>query len=128
MRTEFRNQEKTFAILFRANLFRVTLDRSFSYRCRLQSLRKKVMSRVTLLQRLAGISWDTGADSLRTATLSLVHFVFEYCSPAWCRSAHNHHIDVQTNNDSRIVMPFVELMWSSYQSSMPSHLPSFVAK
>ena len=43
----------------------VTLDRSLTYRRHLESLRKKLTSRVALLRRLAGSSWGTGATTLK---------------------------------------------------------------
>ena len=58
----------------------VTLDRSLTYRRHLESLRKKLTSRVALLRRLAGSGWDAGAKTLRTATLALVHSTTEYCA------------------------------------------------
>ena len=51
----------------------VTLDRSLTYRWHLQSLRKKLTSRVALLSWLAGSGWGVGgATTLWTATLTLV--------------------------------------------------------
>jgi len=58
----------------------VTLDRSLTYRRHLESLRKKLTSRVALLRRLAGTGWGAGVTSLRTATLALVHSATDYCS------------------------------------------------
>jgi len=66
----------------------VTLERSLTYRRHLQSLRKKLTSRVALLRRLAGSGWGAGATVLQTATLALVHSTAEYCAPVWSRSAH----------------------------------------
>ena len=51
----------------------IRLDRSLTYRRHLESLHKKVTSRVALLRRLAGSGWDAGATTLRIATLALVH-------------------------------------------------------
>ena len=59
----------------------VMLDRSLTYRQHLESLRKKLTSRVALLRRLAGCGWGAGATTLRTATLALVHSTAEYCAP-----------------------------------------------
>ena len=66
----------------------VTLDRSLTYRRHLESLCKKLTSRVALLRRLAGSGWGAGATTLRIATLVLVHSNAEYCAPVWCCSAH----------------------------------------
>jgi len=60
---------------------RVTLDRSLTYRQHLESLRKKLTSRVALLRQLAGSGWGAGATMLRTASLALVHSTAEYCTP-----------------------------------------------
>ena len=51
----------------------ITLDRSLTYRRQLESLRKKLTSRVALLRRLVGSGWGAGATTLRIATLALVH-------------------------------------------------------
>ena len=59
----------------------VTLDRSFTYRWHLESLRKKLTSRVTLLRRLAGSGCGAGATTLPIATLALVHSTAEYTAP-----------------------------------------------
>jgi len=59
----------------------VTLDRSLTYRRHLESIRKKLTSRVAHMRRLAGSGWGAGATTLRTATLSLVHSTAEYCAP-----------------------------------------------
>jgi len=82
---------------------RVTLDRSLMYRRHLESLRKKLTSRVALLRRLAGSGWGFGATTLRTVTLVLVHSTAEYCAPVWCRSAHTHLIHPATNDALRTV-------------------------
>jgi len=81
----------------------VTLDRSFTYRRHLESLHKKLTSRIALLGRLAGSAWGAGATTLRTATLALVHSTAEYCAPVWCRSAHTRLIDPTINDALRIV-------------------------
>ena len=44
--------------------FGATLDRSFTYRRHLESLRKKLTSRVALLRQLAGSGWGAGATTL----------------------------------------------------------------
>jgi len=71
----------------------VTLDRSLTYRRHLESLRKKLTSRVALLRRLAGYGWGAGATTLRIATLALDHSTTEYCTPVRCRNAQTRLID-----------------------------------
>jgi len=58
----------------------VTLDRSLTYGRHLESLRKKLTSRVALLRRLAGSGRGAGATTLRIATLALVHSTAEFCA------------------------------------------------
>ena len=69
----------------------------------LESLRKKLTSRVALLRRLACSGWGAGATTLRTATLDLVYSTTEYCAPVWCRSAHTCLIDTTINDALRNV-------------------------
>ena len=75
----------------------VKLDRSLTFRHHLVALYKKLSSRVTLLRRLVGSGWDTGAKTLRIAALSLVYSTSEYCASVRCRSAHTRLIDSVLN-------------------------------
>jgi len=50
-----------------------TLDRLLTYRRHLESLRKKLTSRVALLRWLTGSGWGAGAITLRIATSTLEH-------------------------------------------------------
>ena len=81
----------------------VKLDRSITFCHHLVALRKKLISRVTLLRRLVGSGWGAGAKTLRIATLSLVYSTAELCAPVWCRSAHPRLIDSVLNDALRIV-------------------------
>ena len=81
----------------------VTLDRLLTYRRHLDSLHKKLTSRIALLRRLAGSGWCAGTTTLRIATLALVHSTAVYCGPVWCRSAHTLLIDPAINDALRIV-------------------------
>ena len=81
----------------------VKLDRSLTFRHHLETLRKKLTTRVALLRRLARSGWGAGAKTLRIAALSLVYSTAEYCAPAWCRSAHTRLIDSVLNDALRIV-------------------------
>ena len=81
----------------------VKLDRSLTYRRNLESLRKKLITRVGLLRRLAGSSWRAGARTLRIATLALIHSAAEYCAPICSRSAHTYLIDKPINDAFRLV-------------------------
>jgi len=74
------------------------LGRSLTYRGNLESLRKKLTSRVALLTRLVGSGWGAGATVFRTDTLALVHSTAEYCATVWCRSAHTRLIDTAVND------------------------------
>jgi len=79
------------------------LDRSLTYGRQVESLCKKLTSRVALLRGLAGFGWGAGATTLRLAALALVHSTAEYCAPVWCRSAHTRLIDPGINDALRIV-------------------------
>jgi len=79
------------------------LDRSLTYRRHLESLRKKLTSRVVLLRQLTGSGWGASARTLRTASLALGHSTTEYCAPAWCCSAHTRLVDPAINDAFRIV-------------------------
>ena len=79
----------------------IKLDRSLTYRRHLESLRKKLTTRVGLLRRLAGSSW--GGWCQNVAALSLIHFAVEYCAPVWSRSAHTRLIDKPINDALRLV-------------------------
>ena len=81
----------------------VKLDRSLTFRHHLVALRKKLSSRVTLLRRLVGSTWDAGAKTLPIATLSLGHSTAEYCAPVWFRSVHTRLIDSVLSDALRIV-------------------------
>ena len=86
---------------------RIKLDRALTFRQHLESLRKKLTSRVGLLKRLAGSSWGADATVLRTSTLALVHSTAEYCAPVWCRSIHTRLIDKPINNALLMVTEFL---------------------
>ena len=73
------------------------------YRRHLESLRKKLTSRVALLRRLAGSGWGAGATTLRTANLALVRSTADYCAPVWCHSAHTRLINPAINYALRII-------------------------
>ena len=81
----------------------ITLNKSLKYRRHMESLRKKLSTRVSLIRRLAETSWVAGASVLRTPTLALAYSTAKYCTPVWCRSAHTRLIDPIINNALRIV-------------------------
>ena len=81
----------------------VKLDRSFTFRHRLEALRKKLSTRVALLRRLAGSGWGAGAVTLRIFVLFLVYSTAQYCAPVWCRSLHTRLIDSILNDALCIV-------------------------
>ena len=71
----------------------ITLDRSLTYSRHLESLRKKLSTRVSLIGGRAGTTWGAGVSVLRTATLALVNSTAEYFALVRCRSAHTRLID-----------------------------------
>jgi len=68
LKVNFSNE--TLSFCSESKYFGVTLDRSLTYHRHLESLCKKLTSRVALLRRLAGSGWGAGATTLRTATLA----------------------------------------------------------
>ena len=79
------------------------MDRTITYCRHLESLHKKLASRIALLRCLAGFGYGAGATTLRTATLALVHSRAEYCALVWCPSAHTCLTDSAINDALRIV-------------------------
>ena len=78
----------------------VTPDRSLIH---VESLRKKLNSRVSLIKHQGETRWGVGAMTLCTATPALVHSAAEYREPTWCRNYHINPIDSIINNAMRIV-------------------------
>ena len=81
----------------------VTLDRSLTYKAHLTKTAAKVKTRNNLLGRLAGASWGSNAQTLRTSALALCYSTAEYCAPVWARSAHTRLVDVQLNCSMRVI-------------------------
>ena len=82
----------------------VKLDRVLTYRHHLETLHKKLSTRVSLLRRLLDSGWGAGAKILRTAASSLIYSTAEYCAPAWCRRAHARLIYSVPNDVLRIII------------------------
>ena len=95
--------------------FRVTLGRSLSYRCHLESLHKKLTSRITLLKTTDWNKLKAGADSLRMETPSLLHPDAEHCTSAWSYSAYIHLVDVYIRNVLRTVAGCLSFTPANYQ-------------
>ena len=81
----------------------ITLDRTRTYRHHLETLCKKLTSRIDLIRRLAGTGWGARATILRITTLALVYSTAEYFPAVWCRSAHTHLLDRPINDALRMV-------------------------
>ena len=58
----------------------ICLDRFLSFRTHLNTLNKKVSSRVALIKRLAGVGWGASFKALRTSCLALAFVPAEYCA------------------------------------------------
>lgn len=54
---------------------------------------QKLKTKNNLITKFTGTSWGAGAETLRTAALSLVYSTAEYCAPVWIHSAHAKKID-----------------------------------
>jgi len=73
----------------------VTLDRTLSYRGHLTSTAAKLKSRNNLITKLAVMSLDACASTLRTSALTLCYSVAEYCWPVWTRSSYTRKVKVR---------------------------------
>ena len=76
----------------------ITLDRTLTYRHHLETLCKKLSSRIALIRRLAGTGWGARATTSRITILALVYSTAEYCAPVWSHSAHTHLLDRPIND------------------------------
>jgi len=83
----------------------VTLDRTLSYREHLTKTNTagKLKNRNNLLVKLAGSTWGTSANTLRSSALALCYSAAESCAPVWSRSAHTCRVDVQLNSTMRLI-------------------------
>jgi hypothetical protein len=91
----------------------VTLDRTLTYNSHLTKTPKKDSARINIVRKLAGMGWDAGTETIRTATLPIIYSTAEYCAPVWLNSNHISKIDVQLNNAMRIISGCVstQLPW-----------------
>ena len=69
----------------------------------MESLHKKLTSRIALLKQMAGSGRKVNTNTLCMITLALVHSTTEYYTPVECRSAHTHLINSTINGALRIV-------------------------
>ena len=67
---------------------RVKLDRTLTFRQHLEKMSAKTTSRVSLICRLAGTTWEAATKTLHISTQAPVVSASEYCAPVWCRSPH----------------------------------------
>jgi len=81
----------------------VSLDCTLSYREHLTKTAGKLKNRNHLLMKLAGSTWGTSANTLRSSALALCYSAAEYCAPVWSRSAYISQIDVQLNSTTRLI-------------------------
>lgn len=81
----------------------VTLDRSLTFRKNCETVKKKVHSRNSILQRLTTTKWGASPQVMRTSGLALAFSVGEYACPVWSRSAHAKLVDTALNDTCRII-------------------------
>ena len=93
------------ALLFRAEptYLGIKMDTEFTFRRHLESLSKKLTSRVGVLKAIGGIKLGYGCHRSPHSHPCLGHSTAEYCAPVWCCSAHTCLIDKPTNDVLRIV-------------------------
>ena len=81
----------------------VTLDTSLTYNLHADKVKQKLKTRNNIIHKLAGSNWGVNPETLRTATVSLVFSVSEYCCPVWLNSAHVPGIDAELNSSMRLI-------------------------
>ena len=81
----------------------VKLDRSLTFCHHLETLRKKLSTRVKLPMRPPDSEWGAGKKPLRSASLSLVFSTAECCAAVWCCSAHTRLLDSVLNDALSII-------------------------
>ncbi|UYV84635.1 hypothetical protein LAZ67_X002927 [Cordylochernes scorpioides] len=81
----------------------IHLDRTLTFKTHLTKLKGKLSSRNNILHMLAGSSWGSDANTLRTSALTLIFSTAEYCAPVWEGSCHTKLIDTQLNSTLRII-------------------------
>ncbi|UYV68475.1 hypothetical protein LAZ67_5004422 [Cordylochernes scorpioides] len=81
----------------------IHLDRTLTFKTHLTKLKGKLSSRINILHKLAGSSWGSDANTLRTSALALIFSTAEYCAPVWEGSCHTKLIDTQLNSTLRII-------------------------
>ncbi|UYV62367.1 hypothetical protein LAZ67_2000305 [Cordylochernes scorpioides] len=81
----------------------IHLDRTLTFKTHLTKLKGKLSSRNNILHNLAGSSWGSDANTLRTSALALIFSTAEYCAPVWEGSCHTKLIDTQLNSTLRII-------------------------
>ena len=81
----------------------VTPDHTLSYREHLTKTAGKLKNQNNLLMKLAGSTWGTSANTLRSSALVLCYSAAEYCTPVRSRSAHTSQVDVQLNSTMHVI-------------------------
>ncbi|UYV61324.1 hypothetical protein LAZ67_1004348 [Cordylochernes scorpioides] len=81
----------------------IHLDRTLTFKIHLTKLKGKLSSRNNILHKLAGSSWGSDANTLRTSALALIFSTVEYCAPVWEGSCHTKLTDTQLNSTLRII-------------------------
>jgi len=106
----------------------VILDRSLTYRPHLTSTKKKLKSRINIVQKLAGSSWGRSAKTLRITTQSLVMSIAEYCAQVWMESCHTKMVDTQINVALRIVSGTVQSTEVEWLTALSNIAPAFILR
>jgi hypothetical protein len=72
--------------------------RTNTYKPHLKNTAKKTSACVNLIQKLAGMNWESDTQTLRTASLALVYSTAEYSGLLWLNSVHTRRVNIQLNN------------------------------
>ena len=93
-----------------------TLDRMLNFNQHLEEVAFKVTSKVSLIRRLVGTTWEAPANTLRVSTQALLFSTAEYCVPVWSRSTHVKKVDVAINSSLRTISG---CLWPTHLFQLP---------
>lgn len=81
----------------------VALDRSSKYKQHIKKLKKKTLTRVSLLKKLANAQRNADVKTIRISTLALVFASAEYFCPVWAHSAHAKKFEASFNDACLVI-------------------------
>ena len=105
----------------------VKLDRTFSYRSHILSIKAKVNT-TNILRKLTNSKWRCTPHTLRTSTLALCYEAAKYACPEWSRSVHTSKLNPALNNAGRTITGCLKLTNTSNQHLLAGIAPLEIRK